>query len=494
MAKIPTLGPGSAQLGRPKISTKSPSAMQTQTIGAGKGIAALGSDIAQSASYMYQKMDEARNFTEIAQAEVADARMLAGELMKAETAVDKIGRPRQGSPEDFKDHDEIFKQSGETIGGYFSNKETEVRYESERQKNIIATRTQIARKYNQNMIDAGKAALLNKINDDVEIYNVISAEQRPAHIKRVKNDIAEGVRLGFITALDEQKLVADSEERMRTGLVYFDADRDLTGTLDELKKGTNGIYADLTSKERSELIDSMGRKIRRDQLISAFQDNRQKDEHEAKTLVAWADGTLTEQQIKDGLLSLRLRRPFAEKMFKQLYADPNVKTDFRSYIKIRGMQIAGSPTSDINQAILDNGDKLSTADKKVLIEKTFSETDKQQKEKIKYNRDALHIWAVKNLSIPDKDLAGDVVYEFHRRVDNENAQGNRIDEIAQEVIKDKIKEYHPSTALSNDVPNFIAERNSLKRVYEKNSKLKGKAPTPKPSVITGGSGIDFDDL
>jgi hypothetical protein len=281
---------------------------------------------------------------------------------------------------------------------------------------------------------------------------------------------------------------------IRVGQVNFDADRDLRGTLDELKKGKDGLYPDLTAEERSKLIDSTGKKIHRDQIIFNFQDNKIKDENEAKMLVSWADGKLSEQDVKDGLLNMNIRRPFAEKMFKKLYDSPVVETDYGTYVKIRSAQVAGASTSEIAQSVLDNSDKLSASDKKRLIDKSFTESDKQLKAKIKYNADALKIWSIRNLSTAKNDLSDDVVYEFHRRIDAENAQGARVDEIAQEVIKDKIKENIPSTAIMADVPNFVAERNNMRRVFEKNSKLKGKAPEPRATVPLAGSGVDFDDL
>jgi len=63
MAKVPTFGPGNTQLSNPKLTTQSSSVEQTQALGPGEGIETLGKAIKSSADFMYQKMDEARNFT-----------------------------------------------------------------------------------------------------------------------------------------------------------------------------------------------------------------------------------------------------------------------------------------------------------------------------------------------------------------------------------------------------------------------------------------------
>lgn len=335
------------------------------------------------------------------------------------------------------------------------------------------------------------ATAMEYIDTKKEEYYIM---RDPTIITQMGSKVDELVNKGAWNKEEAYKYWKNKINEIRTGQVDFDADRDLQGTYNELKKGKDGLYPDLTAEERSKLIDSTGKKIHRDQIISAFQDNKVKDENEAKMLVKWADGNLTEQEVKNGLLNMGIRRPFAEKMFAKLYDNPTVETDYSTYVKIRSAQVAGASTNDIAQAILDNSSKLSASDKKRLIDKSFSETDKQLKSKIKYNADALKIWSIRNLSTPKNDLSDDVVYEFHRRIDAESAQGGRVDEISQEVIKDKIKENVPTTALMADVPNFVAERNNMRRVFEKNSKLKGKAPESKPITSPIGSGVDFDDL
>ncbi len=279
MAKIPTIAPGSAQLEVSKITTQSPLSLQTQVTGSGSGVESLGSDIEKSSAYLYQKLDEARNFTEIAQAEAYDAKMISQELLKAETAVDKLGRPRQGTEEDFKDHDEVFRRSEEAVSGFFSNKEIESRYKSERQKKIIATRSQISRKYQQNMIDSGKASLLDSIAKDVENYYDAPATSGPMvmlnwkpdrnyYKEKIKSTISEGVRLGFLGETNAQILGEKLKTEMSVGLAESGIQKDPTSALIELKKGAEGEYFELNHDERIKLMDKAEEKILKDKNIA----------------------------------------------------------------------------------------------------------------------------------------------------------------------------------------------------------------------------------
>ncbi len=260
MAKIPTIGAGTTQLQSPKLTSSSSKAMQTQTIGAGRGIEAIGGAIEKSASLLFQKMGDVRNYTGLAQAEAFDSNMFAGELLKAETAVDKTGKPRQGNPDDFKDHDEIFRQSEESLNGFFSNKETEARYKAERQKNVIAIRAQIARKYQQNMIDAGKAAIMDKIAKNITNYaNAPDKSEgvmvmagwkpdKPFYEYRIKEDIKEAVKLGFLTQEQAQKMEYDSiqDSRYSSFLVDFRANPEKA----EKKFFADGYGLDIETSEK----------------------------------------------------------------------------------------------------------------------------------------------------------------------------------------------------------------------------------------------------
>ena len=68
-----------------------------------------------------------------------------------------------------------------------------------------------------------------------------------------------------------------------------------------------------------------------------------------------------------------------------------------------------------------------------------------------------------------------LVTEFHKRVDSENADGDRIDEIAQQVIDSRIKKDHPGLVRREDAPHIIlTTKGKIKRILnpDRQSKLK----------------------
>jgi hypothetical protein len=183
-----------------------------------------------------------------------------------------------------------------------------------------------------------------------------------------------------------------------------------------------------------------------------------------------------------------------EKLIKELYTPNANETNFKIYSQIREMQTRKNSVDEINNFILNNSDKLTANDTKALINKTFSEQDKNRNMRLNFSVEALKGWVKNSLSLMP-EVSSEIVYDFFNRVDKENAQGARIDEILKDVQKDYIKKYNPQTALLEDVPNIIASRNKIQRVYEKESKIKTKStPQVKSNVIISNSGIDFDDL
>lgn len=306
----------------------------------------------------------------------------------------------------------------------------------------------------------------------------------------------------------KNKIPADKytelQKKTETEAIDYDIQRDTSTDPEQsfvykqLQLEDKGYYNFLSADARTEALERSQLKIGRNRRMSDYLLNKNQNQNEAKMLVDWVDGKLDIGVVKNGLLNNDIHLPFGERMLKKFYSLPPEHTDYRVYNQIRELQNSDIPPEEINRLVIENSEKLNPFDMKDLINKTYSEQDKTRKEKMRYNSSALKIWANKNLysAQEGEDLSGDIVYDFYQRVDKENAQGKRIDEVAQEIIKDAIKKEHPQTTLMEDVPNFIASRNKIKKTYERESKLKAKGkPIQKPgNIVTGSSGINFDDL
>lgn len=317
----------------------------------------------------------------------------------------------------------------------------------------------------------------------------------PPNALKLLNDVKDRM-----PANEYAKLRKESEEKFIDYDIQRDASIDTAQSFvyQQLQLGGKGYYSFLSANARTKALEESQLKIGRNRRYSDYMITKNQDQNERQMLVDWVNGNLDIGVVKNGLLNNGIRLPFGERMLKKFYSPLPERSDYMIYNQIRQLQTSDTQPEKINELIIENSEKLNPSDIKDLINKTYSEQDKTQKEKIGYNSLALKNWANKNFfSAPEgEDLSGDVVYDFYQRVNKENAQGARIDEIAQEVIKDAIKKEHPQTALIADVPNFIATRNKVKKTYERESKLKARnKPIQKPSnVITGGSGISFDDL
>jgi len=69
-----------------------------------------------------------------------------------------------------------------------------------------------------------------------------------------------------------------------------------------------------------------------------------------------------------------------------------------------------------------------------------------------------------------------MVTEFYKRIDKEQAQGDRIDQVAHEVIADNVKKKHPEISRLEDIPHIIVEINGrVQRLLNPDQKTKLKA-------------------
>jgi hypothetical protein len=353
--------------------------------------------------------------------------------------------------------------------------------------------------YNKKRLLANELDMDNNINIAAESRGNLLAN--PTLLKQADEKtfalIQANVSKGTITPAKGK----DYWDRYRLGSVDLDIKRDEATsfkesyTLAELKKGKDGIYKHLTSEELAERIDSAELHIGRNKKNQDFFIDKNQEATEANMLILDAEGNLSYQEVKDNLLSLGISKEFGAKMLKKVgKSDPNAETKNEVYNQARGMQLTNAKPKAINEYILDHADQLNIQDKKQLMEFTKAGENPKQQAIIRYNSEALKEWSKKSLSLMG-DVPNDIVYEFHRRVNKEKAEGARIDEIAQELQKEHIKEAYTPTALMTDVPNFIASRNNLKKVYGKQSKLKGV--TPKPiNAVTGSNGMpqSFEDI
>jgi len=321
---------------------------------------------------------------------------------------------------------------------------------------------------------------------------------RMTTIKDVNDRINDLEKIGRFSYEEAQK----QREDFSSSLVDQDLAKDNATTpensytLNELIKGKDGAYPNLSDKDRAASVERMQVKINRNRKLNEFSVGQNQDNNEKAMYVAWLDKTLTPTQVKDAVLASGVRLKFGKKLMEDFYKDEiNPQTDPSVFIKVKQMQADNRPLEEVNQFILDNSNNLTNQDKKSLINTNYYAQDKKDKMTVKFSSEALGSWANKlfDSSITgDTSVSSDIVYDFLQRVDKAGAKGNQVDAILKDVQKDYIKKYTPSTAMLQDVPNIIATRNKIQRVYQANSKLKGVKPGVAP--IQKSSGMGYDDF
>ncbi len=472
MAKIPRILPTGNQLA--KINTPSPvrrinrDEMTTEgeimTI-TGRGIEEVG-NMLESALLTGEKI-KAQNYLDIQLSTIENEASLDTSLSK----------------EKQKEYDDRVNKATSEAARMIKIPAASALFGAEAQSKAEISRLRIKNDYTKKVIDNNKAAMEERESILKKKYIKSYSPQDSETAKLEFNPMLEdGITGGYLTREEAMKKKLNMEKDWDQGRLDYDISRDeSTSTEDsfvynQLQLGSKGFYANVDPEVRAKSIDNIQIKIGRNKRLAEYEIAKDQDKNEAEMLVAWADGALTEDYVKESLLSNRVRLRFGEKMLKNIYSDRTTETDIGFYAKVRELQSSGSSPEEINKLIIDNPDKLSDSDKKLLVNKTFTEKDRIRNEKLRYNASALRVWEKRNAVTSDEETleSSSMSYDFFQRVDKENAQGKRIDEIADEVLRDNIKRNYPETALMKDVPNFVADRNRIRKTYEKESKLKGQ--------------------
>jgi hypothetical protein len=142
-----------------------------------------------------------------------------------------------------------------------------------------------------------------------------------------------------------------------------------------LKKGENGIYADLTDKERADRLEKVELHSRRNKLTQGFATTKNQDATESDLLQKHGSPEVTEGDVKNMLITTNIRPEFGEKYIKSIYAAPAEQTDPVAYNNVRMMQLSGKKQKDINNVVVDNIDKLTVDDKDALIKAKYDPKD-----------------------------------------------------------------------------------------------------------------------
>ena len=236
MVKIPTVSPGTTQL-----TTRSATAPRTSGT-RGKELQIAGQVIEKTASFLYQKMDKARNYTEATQAELFTNSKNADLLIyqDTDTYTDPSGRIRlrTGRKEDYAYYDEQIRKNREEVGKFFSNKEQQAKFMAEYDKSALITRNQITNTFMKNMVSEGQVATLEAIDGLSDTY-AMSGDKNI--LKQIEATIDGATAQGFFNPKEAYNLKKKNTDNAKWKLFLNDFMFDPDQTEKDLRSNKYGL-------------------------------------------------------------------------------------------------------------------------------------------------------------------------------------------------------------------------------------------------------------
>jgi hypothetical protein len=296
--------------------------------------------------------------------------------------------------------------------------------------------------------------------------------------------IDRSVSSGAVSVAYGQKILND----FRQSSVDFDIMQDASVhpsesyVLDELLAGKSGRYAYLTDEERGKKVEQIQKKIKKNMAERTFRTTQQQDQMESQLLSAFGSDEVTPHQVQELLLNSSVRKDFGKKYQEAMFTPPPRTTDPRAYNKIKIAQLSGRPRKEINEMLAGSLGSIKADDRQKLIEGDFDPMDDKTLT-AKASAQAIYEWAEELGEDP-----AEAAFRVFRKIEN----GLTPDNAALMVQELLIQRQYPDTVISG-IPNIVASRNRIKKVYRRESKAKGK-PAEISSAGVYQHTIGFDDL
>jgi hypothetical protein len=254
-----------------------------------------------------------------------------------------------------------------------------------------------------------------------------------------------------------------------------------------------GVYK-LTPDQKQKLLSKADLLIDKEKRLSEKLDKEKYATNYRQAVLQAIDGQLSLKSIQELYKGDLITDPQRSKLENYIYYSmPTVDEDDLSvYNQISEMQAEGDKTPDeINDIILEktSQNKLKNSSAKQLISKTYTDFKNRRDELIALNTKEMRAVATEffrnELDEPDKPKIETALYAFNRRVQDENANGERITQIAQEIMLDTIRKDYPEI-------NQVETINTVKEMFG----VKGETqelPPPKSETQESSPFPDYPD-
>jgi len=152
--------------------------------------------------------------------------------------------------------EEIRKLKQENLKG-FSNKLIEQKAALEFDTSSKIANIKLNALFKKKQIEVNNVNIERLITNAKErIYNASSPVEEEQIKQEIQEVLSSNISKGLISQADGEEIWDKTREDIRKGIVARDISNDPEETLKELKKGEEGLYPDLTAKERRDYLDS----------------------------------------------------------------------------------------------------------------------------------------------------------------------------------------------------------------------------------------------
>jgi len=274
--------------------------------------------------------------------------------------------------------------------------------------------------------------------------------------------------------------------------------------LSQTKSFLNGIKDKISQSVYNEISEDIEKtqkqnaeKIKRIQAENVQLTKLAVDKAEDDLVVKKINNQLTEVDVREALSQGAIRPKFADSLSKSLISLKTVdaKTDPATYSDMVDLILSPNrKASEVREKLLNayNEGGLSETDFKQLYKtriipsqtgQHFSIAEEYSDEMAKANepprlgfiRTAVEMLKtfgqVANAANP-LTITAPLIKQLFNRIEAGNTPDNGIQEVAKELVKEKIKSDNPIVGFLDDVPNAIATKGAIKHAYPGSTKLK----------------------
>lgn len=333
-----------------------------------------------------------------------------------------------------------------------SDRETQIRFGAELDAMVLTSDFKVRSIARSKQIDRARGTLLNDIDQSKrDYYNAATPLDRKILQDQVHNRLSEFARLGVINeeAATKHRIAWDNE--VRIGQVSYDASINPQMAKDNINAG---VYK-LNAKEKAEELDKIEKLIDKKEKEAEEALKEAQKENMNGAVKQYLTDTLTLDDVNElfitGKINLEQHKKLEEMVTRAVVVDP--ETEHGTYNDIKNMIANGEDSVKIQNKIAESiGKTLGKENAEELLDEVIADEEA-------FNRDAKANAILKIKSFGNKEILKDQPFEiapatltgkvqeleflFNKRVAQEKAKGERIYEIADEVINGYIRSVDP---------------------------------------------------